>query len=97
MRECIALEEAGDVEEGISYGSELYTKINAPIHTVMETILYRWGKPVGKESGTTFPVDTVYSFRQETLEKKYGEGGYSSVERKRNNKFTKNMSINYPA
>lgn len=95
MQECIRKEEAGEVEEGITYGSELYSKINAPIETVLETILYRWGKPVGQKQGTTYPMDTVYSYRQEKLEERYGAGAYYSVEAKKGGGFAKEVNDEY--
>lgn len=67
LAETDELEGNGEVEEGVTYGLETYGVINAPVATVLETILFRWGKPVGQAEGETFPVDSVYGFRREKL------------------------------
>lgn len=69
IAETAEAEANGDVEAGTTYGLETYGVIDAPVATVLETILFRWGKPVGAEEGTTYPVDSVYSKREEKLEK----------------------------
>jgi hypothetical protein len=76
LQETIEAEEMGDVEKGVTYGLETYAVIDAPVDTVLETILFRWGKPVGAVSGVTYPVDSVFSFREEKLEPFWGERSY---------------------
>src|SRR5205807_1237391 len=75
---AIKVEGDGDAEEGSTYGLETYGIINAPIATVLETILYRWGKPVGQASGVTHPNDTVFGFREEKLTQEWGPGSYKT-------------------
>lgn len=76
LAETIEAEEMGDVEKGVTYGLETYGILEAPVDTVLETILFRWGKPVGAESGVTYPVDTVFSFREEKLALHWGDRSY---------------------
>ncbi len=76
LQDTIEAEANGDIEKGTTYGLETYGKISAPIETVLETILFRWGKPVGQLAGTTYPYDTVFSFRQETLAPFWGPQAY---------------------
>ena len=76
LQETIEAEEMGDVEKGVTYGLETYGIIDAPVDTVLETILFRWGKPVGAASGITYPVDSVFSFREEKLETFWGDRSY---------------------
>jgi hypothetical protein len=76
LRETIQAEAMGDVERGVTYGLETYGVIDAPIETTLETILFRWGKPIGRPSGVTYPVDTVFSFREERLEPFWGPMAY---------------------
>ncbi len=76
LQETIALENQGDVEKGVTYGLEIYSKINATIEQVMETVLFRWGKPIGKTSGATYPFDSVFGYRVEALSQLWGESSY---------------------
>lgn len=76
LQETIEAEEMGDVEKGVTYGLETYGILDAPVDTVLETILFRWGKPVGAASGVTYPVDSVFSFREEKLETFWGDRSY---------------------
>lgn len=76
LQDTIEAEANGDIEKGTTYGLETYGRIAAPIETVLETILFRWGKPIGQLAGTTYPYDTVFSFRQETLSPYWGPQAY---------------------
>jgi len=76
MAETIALEQAGEIEEGNTIGFEAYAIINAPIATVLEVKLFTWGKPVGKVSGDTYPFDSVFSQKHDQLRVKWGTGNY---------------------
>ncbi len=67
LQDAIEAETNGDIEKGVTYGLETYGKLDAPLAVVLETILFRWGKPVGAASGVTYPFDIVFGFRQETL------------------------------
>jgi hypothetical protein len=92
LRQTIELEEAGTIEEGVTYGSEIYAKIPANINQVLETILYRWGKPVGKASGTTAPADTVYGKRVDSIVEKWGPGAYLSITKRTNGGIARDMN-----
>lgn len=92
LAEAIKLETAGDVEEGTSYGLETYAIIDAPVQTVMETILFRWGKPVGQSGGITFPYDTVFTYREERAQIEWGPGAYKTITLKRNGGIAKDMN-----
>ena len=84
LAEAIRVEEGGDAEEGTTYGLETYGILDAPIATVVETMLYRWGKPVGQPSGVTHPNDTVFGFREEKLTVEWGPGSYKTYTKKHN-------------
>lgn len=84
LAEAVRLESSGDVEEGTTYGLETYAVVDAPVGVVLETILFRWGKPVGQERGVTRPGDTVYGFREERLAPEWGPGAYKTITTKRN-------------
>lgn len=72
LQDAIEAEANGDIERGVTYGLETYGKLNAPLAVVLETILFRWGKPIGATSGVTYPFDIVFGFRQETLAPHWG-------------------------
>ena len=76
LQQTIDAEEAGEVEAGITYGFETYGIIDASVDLALETILFRWGKPIGARGGVTYPVDTVFSFREEKATPMWGPGGY---------------------
>lgn len=84
LAEAVKVEAAGDVEEGTTYGLETYGIVDAPISTVLETILYRWGKPLGQASGVTHPNDTVFGFREEKLTLEWGPGNFKTYTVKKN-------------
>ncbi len=79
LAETIELEDAGDIEAGVTYGLETYALVDAPVDTAIETLLFKWGKPIGQASGTTYPNDTVYGYRQETIEQKWGPATYQTT------------------
>jgi len=91
LAEAIKVESDGDAEEGSTYGLETYGIVNAPIATVLETILYRWGKPVGQASGVTHPNDTVFGFREEKLTQEWGSGSYKTYTIKTNGGIAKDL------
>jgi hypothetical protein len=78
LQQTVEAEEMGDVERGVTYGLETYGLVDAPVDVVLETILFRWGKPVGAESGVTYPVDTVFGYREERLAPKWGPRAYAT-------------------
>lgn len=92
LQEAIELEGAGDVEKATSYGLETYGEIDAPVSTVLETILFRWGKPVGQKVGTTYPVDPVYGYREDKIEIAFGPGGYRNTSSKRQGGVAKDVN-----
>jgi hypothetical protein len=76
LQDTIEAEANGDIEKGVTYGLETYGVVNAPIQVVLETILFRWGKPIGASAGVTYPFDMVFGFRQETLAPHWGPTAY---------------------
>jgi hypothetical protein len=95
LAEAIRAETAGDVDEGTTYGLESYALLDAPISAVLETILFRWGKPVGAESGITYPNDTVFSYREERLSPEWGPGTYKTYTTKRNGGVASDLSDSF--
>jgi hypothetical protein len=95
LAEAIRVEGAGDAEEGTSYGLETYALIDAPVSAVLETVLFRWGKPVGREGGMTRPFDTVYGFREESLSPEWGTGSYKTFTVKKNGGIAGDMNDSF--
>jgi len=79
LRETILAEESGAVHPAVTYGLEAYAVIDAPIETVLQTILFRWGKPLKLPEGVTYPIDTVFSFREEKLSRRWDPNSYQAV------------------
>jgi hypothetical protein len=91
LAETIELEDAGDIEKGVTYGLETYALVDAPVDIALETLLFKWGKPVGEAAGTTYPMDTVYGFRQESIEPKWGPSTYQTTTTKTNGGLAKDQ------
>jgi len=92
LAEAVKMEKSGEVSPGTSYGLETYAIIDAPVATVMETILFRWGKPVGATGGITFPYDTVFGFREERATPEWGATAYKTFTFKRNGGIAQDMN-----
>lgn len=88
---AVKVEGDGDAEEGTTYGLETYGIVDAPLATVLEATLYRWGKPVGQPSGVTHPNDTVFGYRQETLTQEWGPTSYKTYTLKHNGGVANDM------
>ena len=95
LAEAVKAEGAGDVEEGTSYGLETYAIIDAPVATVLETILFRWGKPVGQPAGITHPFDTVFGFREEKATPEWGPGSFKTITQKKNGGIASDMNDSF--
>lgn len=95
MRETIALEASGDIEEGNTIGFEAYAIIPAPIGTVLEAKLFTWGKPVGRAEGETWPFDSVFSRKHDTIRAKWGAGNYYSTSDTSGGGIVKNLHDDY--
>lgn len=95
LAEAIRLESAGDVEEGTTFGLESYGILDAPVSTVLEAILFCWGKPVGAPDGVTHPIDAVYGFREEKLTREWGDGTYKTYTAKKNGGIAQDENDTY--
>jgi hypothetical protein len=94
MAVAISKEEGADaeVEKFTTFGLETYGLIDANISQVLETILFRWGKPVGKAGGSTFPHDTVFGFREERAAPEWAPNAYKTFTFKRNGGIALDMN-----
>ncbi len=92
LAEAIKVEKSGEVAPGTSYGLETYAIIDAPASKVMETILFRWGKPIGQTGGITFPYDTVFGYREERATPEWGPNAYKTYTFKRNGGIAMDMN-----
>ncbi|NUM87699.1 MAG: hypothetical protein HUU37_00705 [Bdellovibrionales bacterium] len=92
LSQTIELEEMGEIEQGITYGFEGYLRVPHPVSAALEAQLFRWGKPVGKAEGSTYPNDTVFGYRRETIERRWGEGSYYTTTVKRNGGLVKEQN-----
>jgi hypothetical protein len=54
LQQTIELEQSGDIEEGNTVGAEVYSLMDGSVHEVLNTMLYRWGKPADAEDGKTY-------------------------------------------
>jgi hypothetical protein len=88
----IELEGAGDIEAGVTYGLETYGVLDVTVAQALETILFRWGKPIGAAQGVTYPADIVYSSREERLSPDWGAGSFRTITHKTGGGVAKDMN-----
>jgi hypothetical protein len=92
LAEAVKMEDSGEVSKGTSYGLETYAIVDANVNQVLDTILFRWGKPVGQSGGITYPYDTVFGYREERAQIEWGPGAYKTYTFKRNGGIAKDMN-----
>jgi hypothetical protein len=95
LAETIRLEDSGEIEESVTLGLESYGQLNAPVSVVLETVLFRSGKPVGKTEGTTYPHDSIFGFRQESLRERWGQGAYYVTNKKTGGGIVRDQNDSY--
>ncbi|WP_316179317.1 hypothetical protein [Bradyrhizobium sp. SZCCHNRI1009] len=78
LQQTIALEEAGEIEQGNTIGFDAYGRVNVTIDLLLETNLYFCGKPIGKDEGETKVRDTVFASVRCKIVEKWGRGNYLS-------------------
>ncbi|MGZ3710876.1 MAG: hypothetical protein ACXVBE_03930 [Bdellovibrionota bacterium] len=91
----IELENGGEIEKGVTYGLETYGALDVNIATALQTILFRWGKPVGATEGVTYPTDTVFSYREEHLAPQWGANTFRTTTKKTGGGVAKDMNDVY--
>lgn len=95
LAETIRLEDSGEIEESVTLGLESYGQLDAPISVVLETVLFRSGKPVGKAEGTTHPYDSIFGFRRESLRERWGHGAYYVTNKKTGGGVVRDQNDSY--
>ncbi|NUM87700.1 MAG: hypothetical protein HUU37_00710 [Bdellovibrionales bacterium] len=61
----LELERAGDIEELTTVGADIYAEMDGAPEQVLETMLFRWGKPVSMKEGKTYPAPSPFGKRVE--------------------------------
>jgi hypothetical protein len=95
LKETIDLEDVGEIPKAVTYGNEVYSRINADVSIVRDAVLFRWGKPIGKSDGATYPVDAIYGQRRETIQERWGINSYWSMELKARGGLAKDIHDNF--
>lgn len=97
LRETIELEESGEIEEGTTVGAEVYAVMEGSVDQALEAMLYRWGKPVGKTEGWTYPPGGVFSRRIEYFSPNadWGTGAFASLSLRRDGGIVKDLADRY--
>lgn len=95
LQETISLEDSGDIPESVTVGLESYGILDAPISQALETVLFRSGKPVGAAGGTTYPVDSLFGLRMESLTERWGPASYYVVNHKTNGGLIDDQNDSY--
>ena len=95
LAETIKMEDSGEIEESVTVGLESYGVVDAPIELVLETVLFRSGKPVGKTEGSTRPVDSIFGSRRETIRERWGAGAYYITNNKTGGGLVRDQNDSY--
>ncbi len=96
-QETVELEEQGDIESETTIGAEVYAEMDGSIDQVLDVMLYRWGKPIGKTDGETHPNGGMFSYRAEYFSpnQEWGPHGYANVSNRTNGGLLKDMDDRY--
>lgn len=97
LRETIGYEEAGDIEEGNTVGAEVYSEMDGTVAQVLETMLFRWGKPVGAAEGKTYPPGGQFARRIDYFapNPNWGTGAYASLSLRKDGGIVKDIADRY--
>jgi hypothetical protein len=97
LEQTIELEEAGEIEEGNTVGAEVYAELDASAEQALTAMLFRWGKPVGKEEGNTYPAASPFSRRVDYFAPvaDWGSNGFASLSLRRDGGIVKDMADRY--
>lgn len=97
LQQTIDMEDAGEIEEGTTVGAEVYALMDGSPSEVLETMLYRWGKPVGKTEGQTYPPGGPFARRVEYFapNPEWGEQAYASLSLRRDGGIVKDLADRY--
>lgn len=96
--ETLALEQAGEMEENVGAGANVYAEIQGTPEQALEATLYLWGKPVGQAGGKTKPAaQPSHSIRADWLEPnpKWGPGAFANLEVRKEGGIVKPLSDHY--
>jgi hypothetical protein len=95
LAETDQLEASGEIEEARTIGFETYGEIDASVELVLETLLFRSGKPVGLREGTTYPIDSIFGSRRETIRERWGASNYFITNQKTGGGFVRDQNDSY--
>jgi hypothetical protein len=97
LRQTIELEEFGEIEEGNTVGAEVYAELEGTVDQALEAMLFLWGKPVGKESGLTYPSTAPFGRRVEYFAPlpELGPGAYANLTLRRDGGIIRDLADRY--
>lgn len=97
LAQTIELEEAGEIEEGNTVGAEVYAEMDGTAEQALEAMLFRWGKPVGKMEGDTFPTANPFARRRDYFapNSDWGPNGFASLTMRRDGGIVKDIHDRY--
>ena len=92
-QETLELEDQGEIEAQTTIGAEVYAEMDGTIDQVLDVMLFRWGKPIGKADGETHPNGGMFSKRVEYFSPnlEWGSNGYVNVSNRTNGGLLKDM------
>lgn len=97
LNQTIDLEDSGEIEEGTTVGAEVYAQMQGTPQLALEAMLYRWGKPVGKLEGFTYPPGGPFARRIEYFapNSDWGPNAYASLSLRRDGGIVKDLADRY--
>jgi hypothetical protein len=96
-RQTIEMEDAGEIEEYNTVGAEVYAEMAGSVAQVLETTLFRWGKPVAKTEGSTNPPGGQFAKRVEYFAPNldWGSGAFANMTQRTNGGIVKDLFDRY--
>lgn len=97
LAETVELEEAGEIEEGTTVGAEVYAEMEGTPKELLEAMLFRWGKPAGKEEGFTYPSGGPFARRIDYFAPvaDWGPNVFASLSLRRDGGIVKDIADRY--
>ena len=97
LRQTIEMEQAGEIEEGNTVGAEVYAEFDATVDQALTTMMFLWGRPVGKTEGRTYPAPSPFNRRVEYQAPlpQMGPGVFANLTLRRDGGIVKNLADRY--
>lgn len=97
LEETIDLENSGEITEGNTIGAEVYAEQAGTVAQALDTMLFRWGKPVRAWEGRTYPPGGQFQKRVDYFapNPEWGPQAFASLTLRRNGGLIQDLFDRY--